>query len=158
MSAIRGESVWNYPRPPAVDSLHARVRVELGGVVIADTRGALRVLETSHPPGIYVPPSDIVAESLRPSPRSSFCEWKGSATYWDVESGERCEPAAAWSYPRPVSRYAVLRDFVSFYPGRMDACWIDDERVEPQPGEFYGGWITPGIEGPFKGEPGTAGW
>jgi len=158
MSAANVESVWGYPRPPAVEPLHARVRVELGDEVIADSRGALRVLETSHPPGIYLPPADVIFEHLRPSRRSSFCEWKGSATYWDVEAGERDEPAAAWSYPSPVSRYAALRDFVSFYPGRMDGCWIDDELVEPQPGEFYGGWVTSGIGGPFKGGPGTAGW
>ncbi len=153
------ENVWEYPRPPALVPCERRVRIELGGVVIADSAAALRVLETSHPPTIYVPPADIAAGALRPvSRRGSFCEWKGNAHYLDVVGGERVEPEAAWAYAAPVTRYAALVDHVSFYPSRMDACWLDDERVQSQEGDFYGGWITVDLSGPFKGGPGTLGW
>lgn len=153
------EDVWEYPRPPALVPCERRVRVELGGAVVADSTGALRVLETSHPPTIYVPPQDIATGALRLVPgRRSLCEWKGSARYFDVLGGERTEAAAAWAYPEPVFRYAALRDHVCFYPSRMDACWLDDERVRSQPGDFYGGWITAELKGPFKGGAGTLGW
>ncbi len=153
------ESVWDYPRPPRLERCSWRVRVELGGVVIADSTRAMRVLETSHPPGIYVPPQDILEGSLAPSAhRRTFCEWKGDARYFDVTAGGRTAQAAAWAYPEPVAAFAALRDHVSFYPGRMDACLLDDERVEAQEGGFYGGWITADIQGPFKGAPGTSGW
>jgi uncharacterized protein (DUF427 family) len=152
------ESVWAYPRPPALVPCPRRVRVELGGVIVADSTAALRVLETSHPPTIYIPPADIDAACIRPAAGRSFCEWKGVATYFDVVAGERRAARAAWAYPDPVAGYAALRDHVSFYPGRMDACWLDDERVESQPGDFYGGWITAELRGPFKGPPGTRGW
>jgi len=153
------ENVWNYPRPPALVGCERRVRIELGGVMVADSDAALRVLETSHPPTIYVPPADILAGALRPVPgRRSFCEWKGDAHYLDVVGGERVKFAAAWAYATPVARYAALVDHVSFYPSRMDACWLDDERVQSQEGDFYGGWITADLSGPFKGGPGTLGW
>jgi len=153
------ENVWDYPRPPALVPCERRVRIELGGVVIAESTAALRVLETSHPPTIYVPPDDIAAGALRPTPgHRSFCEWKGSAQYCDVAGGERVEAAAAWTYAAPVARYGALRDHVAFYPSRMDACWLDDERVLSQQGDFYGGWITADLGGPFKGGPGTMGW
>jgi uncharacterized protein (DUF427 family) len=148
------ESVWDYPRPPAVVPCTRRVRVMLGGAVIADSARALRVLETSHPPGIYVPSADVRAGILSASPRTTACEFKGRAAYYDV--GDR--RAAAWTYPDPDPRYAALRDHVAFYPGRMDACFLDDEPVRAQAGDFYGGWITADIGGPFKGAPGTAGW
>ncbi len=148
------ESVWDYPRPPAVVPCTRRVRVMLGGAVIADSARALRVLETSHPPGIYVPSADVRAGILSASPRTTVCEFKGRAAYYDV--GDR--RAAAWTYPDPDPRYAALRDHVAFYPGRMDACFLDDEPVRAQAGDFYGGWITADIGGPFKGAPGTAGW
>ena len=153
------EDVWKYPRPPALVPCGRRVRIELGGVVIADSTAALRVLETSHPPTIYVPPQDVAPGALRPvRGKRSFCEWKGDASYYDVLGGTRAEAAAAWTYPAPVPRYAALRDHVCFYPSRMDACWLDDERVQSQAGDFYGGWITADLQGPFKGAPGTLGW
>ncbi|MEJ7798102.1 MAG: DUF427 domain-containing protein [Solirubrobacteraceae bacterium] len=152
------ESVWDYPRPPALEPCTRRVRIELGGRVIADSCDALRILETSHPPTIYVPPADIAADCLKPAGGRSFCEWKGIATYFDIVAGDRREPAAGWTYPDPVPSYAALRDHVAVYPGRMDACWLDDERVRSQDGDFYGGWITDDIVGPFKGAAGTSGW
>jgi uncharacterized protein (DUF427 family) len=152
------ERVWDYPRPPALVPCVRRVRVELGGVTVADSTNALRVLETSHPPTIYVPPADITAGCLQPAAGRSFCEWKGVARYFDVVAGRRREPAAAWGYADPAAPYAALRDHLAFYPGRMDACWLDDERVRSQPGDFYGGWITADLVGPFKGAAGTRGW
>jgi uncharacterized protein (DUF427 family) len=152
------ESVWDYPRPPALQPCARRVQIELGGRIIADSRAALRILETSHPPTIYIPPGDLVAECFKAAPGRSFCEWKGTATYLDVVGGDRREPAAGWTYRDPVGAYAALRDHVAVYPGRMDACWLDDERVRSQDGDFYGGWITDDIAGPFKGGPGSAGW
>jgi uncharacterized protein (DUF427 family) len=152
------ESVWDYPRPPALEPVGRRVRVELGGVVIADSARALRVLETSHPPTIYIPPEDLAPGHFTATSGSSLCEWKGRASYLDVAAGDRRELRAAWYYPRPVAAYAALRDHVCLYPGRMDACYLDEERVRAQPGDFYGGWITADIEGPFKGAPGTLGW
>ena len=150
------ENVWDYPRPPAVEPCARRVRVELGGVVLADSSRALRVLETSHPPAIYVPPGDVRMDLLRDShARSTWCEFKGTARYLDARDGSR---AIAWTYPDPSPGYEAIRGYVSFYPGRVDAAWLDDERVEPQPGGFYGGWITRDVAGPFKGAPGTTGW
>ena len=131
------------------------MRVEHGGVVIADSTRALRVLETSHPPAIYLPPEDVRTDLLTPvAGRRTFCEWKGHAVYFDVGDAA----AAAWAYPAPVPAYAALRDHVSFYPGRVDACHLDEERVQAQAGDFYGGWITADIRGPFKGGAGTLGW
>jgi uncharacterized protein (DUF427 family) len=152
------ERVWDYPRPPALEPCARRVRIELGGVLIADSVRALRVLETSHPPTVYVPPEDFVAGALVPAKGTSWCEWKGRARYLDVVGGDRVERRAAWTYPDPVERYAALRDHVALYPGRMDACRLDDELVQAQPGDFYGGWITDDLVGPFKGAPGTLGW
>ena len=152
------ESVWDYPRPPAVQPCGRRVRIELGGVTVVDSTTALRVLETSHPPTIYVPPADIAPGCLAPAAGRSFCEWKGSASYLDVVAGDRRVARAAWTYRDPVPAYAALRDHVAFYPSRMDACWLDDELVQAQAGDFYGGWITAALRGPFKGAPGTRGW
>ncbi len=152
------ESVWSYPRPPALVPCDRRVRVEFGGRTIADTAGAFRVLETSHPPTIYLPPEDIEMQCFAAAAGGSFCEWKGMASYLDLEVDGRREERVAWFYADPVPEYGALRDFVSLYPGRMDACFLDDERVQAQPGDFYGGWITGDIEGPFKGAPGTLGW
>jgi len=116
------------------------------------------VLETSHPPTIYVPPADVRMDLARPARGASLCEWKGRAHYYDVVTGGRTARQAAWAYARPVARYAALKDHLCFYPSRMDACWLDDERVQAQDGDFYGGWITADLVGPFKGAPGTAGW
>jgi uncharacterized protein (DUF427 family) len=153
------ERVWDYPRPPAVEPCERRVRVELGGAVLADSASALRVLETSHPPTIYVPPQDIRADLLVPSDRrSTVCEFKGVARYLDARVGGERIAAVGWTYRKPTERYAALRDHVAFFPGRVDAAWLGDERVEAQEGDFYGGWITADLVGPFKGPPGTLGW
>ena len=134
------------------------IQVIFNGVVIAETRRAKRVLETSHPPVYYIPPEDVQMEYLTPARETSFCEWKGVAHYYTVSAGDKTAPAAAWSYAEPTAPYATLRGYIAFYPARMDACLVDGERVQPQPGDFYGGWITREIVGPFKGVPGTRGW
>jgi len=152
------ESVWDYPRPPRLEASSRHVVVVFGGVTIADTRGAKRVLETSHPPVYYIPPEDIRMALLRRTEGSSFCEWKGMAGYYTVQVGDARAENAAWFYPNPMTAFASIKGYVAFYPGRMDACYVDGERVEPQPGGFYGGWITSEVVGPFKGGPGTWGW
>jgi len=152
------ESVWDYPRPPRVEASQKPVRVEFAGEVIAETTRAYRVLETSHPPVFYIPLEDVRGEFLRPSRRRTYCEFKGEAGYYDLVAGGREVREAAWYYPEPSARYEVLRGHVAFYPGRVDAAFVGDEQVTPQDGDFYGGWITSEIEGPFKGGPGTAGW
>ncbi|MBI5106658.1 MAG: DUF427 domain-containing protein [Solirubrobacterales bacterium] len=149
------ERVWEYPRPPAVERCRRRVRVEADGLVVADSTRALRVLETSHPPTIYVPPADVRTDLLRPGDaRPTVCEFKGVARYHDLGARR----AVAWSYADPRPGYEALRDHLAFYPGRVDAAYLDDERVEAQEGDFYGGWRTADLVGPFKGGPGTLGW
>ncbi|MBX9719243.1 MAG: DUF427 domain-containing protein [Microbacteriaceae bacterium] len=152
------ESVWDYPRPPRVEPVRARVTIELGGRLIADTTRAVRVLETSHPPAYYLPPEDFVAGALVPAEGSSFCEFKGRAAYYDIVGGEAVAPGAGWYYPSPSRGFEQLEGFVSVYPGRMDRCTVDGETVTPQEGGFYGGWITANVVGPFKGGTGTWGW
>ncbi len=153
------ESVWDYPRPPAIEPCARRVQIRFGGVLVADSKRTHRVLETSHPPVFYIPPDDVRMDLLqRVEGRASLCEWKGAATYWSVVVGDRAATAAAWSYPRPTERFAALRDHLAFYPSRMDECSVDGEIVRAQEGDFYGGWITDDVRGPFKGGPGTAGW
>jgi uncharacterized protein (DUF427 family) len=152
------ESVWDYPRPPALQPCARRVRVELNGVTVADSTAALRVLETSHPPTIYIPPSDVAPGCIQAAGGRSYCEWKGIAVYFDVVAGGRREQRAAWAYPAPAAPYEALRDHVALYPGRMDACWLDEELVRSQPGDFYGGWISRDLRGPFKGAAGTRHW
>jgi uncharacterized protein (DUF427 family) len=152
------ESVWDYPRPPRVEPRTERVVVRLGGQVIADTTDSVRVLETSHPPVYYLPIAVFPAGVLVPVKGTSFCEYKGQAHYFDVVAGGAVAPRAGWTYPDPSRGFDVLRGFVALYPGRMDSCEIDGERVAPQAGTFYGGWITSQIVGPFKGGPGTTGW
>jgi uncharacterized protein (DUF427 family) len=152
------ESVWDYPRPPRLESEPQPVSIEFAGEVIAQTDNAFRVLETSHPPGIYLPQDCFVAGVLQPNPASSLCEWKGQAVYWDLVVGEQVASSAGWSYPDPARKFQALRDYVSVYPGLVAACYIGDERVQAQKGDFYGGWITQNIAGPFKGAPGTWGW
>lgn len=134
------------------------MKVVLGGIEIAESNRARRVLETSHPPGIYIPVTDVVADTLYQSPHTSYCEYKGMAVYWDAVAGDEVSPRAAWGYPEPAAGYEVLAGHVSFYPGRVDACYLGSELVRPQEGDFYGGWITSDIAGPFKGPPGTAFW
>ena len=152
------ESVWDYPRPPRLEVSEREVVVVLGGVEVCRTRRAWRVLETSHPPSWYLPEQDWLPGALVPAAGSSFCEWKGVAAYLDVVGGDRREASAAWTYPEPVAAYAELRGAVAVYPGRMDSCTVDGERVRPQEGGFYGGWVTDDVVGPFKGAPGTLGW
>ena len=151
-------SVWDFPRPPRVELVRLHVRIELGGQTIADTTAALRVCETSSPPAYYIPPADIAAGCLEPSERTSFCEWKGVASYWTVSAGSRRAKDAAWSYRAADPGYEVITDYVAFYPRRMDVCWVGEDRVQPQPGLYYGGWITPELVGPFKGAPGSETW
>jgi uncharacterized protein (DUF427 family) len=152
------ESVWDYPRPPRVEPSSERVVVRLGGAVVADTRAAIRVLETSHPPAYYLPRSAFPAGVLVPARGSSMCEFKGRASYFSVRAGGMVAERAAWSYPSPLAGYEELADHVSLYPGAMDSCEVDGEPVVPQEGTFYGGWITSRVVGPFKGSPGTLGW
>lgn len=153
------ESVWDYPRPAIAQATSARLRVEFGGRVVAETAQGVRTLETSHPPSYYFPPDDVDMDLLRLVPgRGSVCEWKGEARYHDVVVGDRIAARAAWAYPSPTARFAMIRDHVAFYPAAMDACFVDGERVTPQPGGFYGGWITSRVAGPFKGPPGTQFW
>lgn len=152
------ESVWDYPRPPALEACTKPVRVVAAGEVIAQTNAALRVCETSHPPTYYLPPQDVRLDLLAPAARGSFCEWKGMATYWSLKFGSALIERCAWSYPQPTDRFAGLRDYLAFYEPLMEACFVGDEQVKPQPGGFYGGWITSDLAGPFKGEPGTEHW
>ncbi|MCS7079992.1 MAG: DUF427 domain-containing protein [Chloracidobacterium sp.] len=152
------ESVWDYPRPPRLERTAKRLRVVFAGTTIADTTRGWRVLETSHPPTYYFPPDDILPDVLIASQRTSYCEWKGAAQYYAVRVGQRVAPDAAWSYPQPTAAFAPIAGYVAFYAGLMDACYVDDEQVIPQPGGFYGGWITSDIVGPFKGVPGSWGW
>ncbi|MGB9358052.1 MAG: DUF427 domain-containing protein [Acidimicrobiia bacterium] len=152
------ESVWDYPRPPRVEPEDRTVRIVLGGVTIATTNRALRVLETSHPPGIYLPAEAFAQGSLAANANRTVCEWKGVATYWDLNGGGTTRTAAAWSYPKPRPGFEEIAGYISIYPGRVDACYLDDELVRAQEGDFYGGWITDDIVGPFKGGAGTLGW
>ena len=153
------ESVWDYPRPPRVEPTTSRIEIVFNARVIAATTRALRVLETSHPPIYYLPTSDVLMEHVRPSGhRPSFCEFKGLATYFTVTVEDETERDVAWSYAHPSAGYALITDHLAFYPGRMDACYVDGELVSPQPGGFYGGWITSKVVGPFKGGPGSNGW
>ncbi len=152
------ESVWDYPRPPRLEDSPKHIQVVFNGVTIAATHRAKRVLETSHPPVYYIPPEDIKLEYLSASNRQSWCEWKGRASYYTLEVNGKRLPDAAWYYPSPTGAFTPLRDYVAFYPSLMDACFVDGEQVQAQAGDFYGGWITKDIVGPFKGEPGTRFW
>ena len=152
------ESVWDYPRPPRLEPTDRRIRVVVAGVTIADTTAALRVLETASPPTFYIPPADVRLDLLVPETRHTVCEWKGEASYWAIRVGQRLVPSAGWSYPRPTRDFEAIRDHLAFYAGRVDEAWVGEERVRPQAGDFYGGWVTSEIVGPFKGDPGTLGW
>jgi len=152
------ESVWDYPRPPSIEQSSRRVVVVAAGQVVAVSSRAWRVCETSHPPVYYMPREDIAADVLVLVVGSSYCEFKGTATYWSLAVGKRVEGEVGWSYEQPSPAYADLTGAVAFYPGRVDQATINGERVRPQAGGFYGGWITDDVVGPFKGEPGTSGW
>ncbi len=150
--------MWDYPRPPRLERVRETLRVEHGGEVVAETTNGWRVLETSHPPVYYFPPEDVQMERLVPAPDGSFCEFKGRAVYYDVLAGGHRADRAAWAYPSPSGPFEPLRDHVAFYPAKVDACFVDGEKVTPQPGGFYGGWITSKVVGPFKGAAGSWGW
>ena len=152
------ESVWDYPRPPRVERVDARVTIDLGGERVVDTRDVVRVLETSHPPVYYLPIAAFAPGALSPAAGSSFCEFKGSARYLSVSGGGRTVDRAAWNYPDPSPGFEELRDRVAVYAGPMDECTLDGEPVTAQPGSFYGGWVTSRVVGPFKGVPGSMGW
>lgn len=152
------ESVWDYPRPPRLEPSDQLVVVEFAGEVIARTVKALRILETSHPPTYYLPPEDMRTEFLVPSALHTFCEFKGSASYWTLKVHDRVSENAGWFYPEPTPRYRALKDHVCFYPSRVDGCYVAGERVQAQEGDFYGGWITSAVVGPFKGGPNSSGW
>ena len=150
--------MWDYPRPPRVEPTADVVEVTLGGLLVARTTRALRVLETSHPPTYYLPMEAFAPGSLVPTGGQSFCEWKGVAAYFDVVAGSAVAERAAWGYPYPTTAFQALRDHVALYPAAMDACTVDGEVVAAQPGDFYGGWITSRVVGPFKGIAGSRGW
>ena len=149
------ESVWDYPRPPALERDSRLVEVKNGDTVVAKTSAAIRVLETASPPTFYIPRADVDMDRLVEAAGTSVCEWKGQAVYWALQRAPGVP--VAWSYPRPRPRFDRIRDYVAFYPGRVE-CWVDGERVQAQAGSFYGGWITSEVIGPFKGEPGTGHW
>jgi uncharacterized protein (DUF427 family) len=151
------ESVWDYPRPPRLSPDTREVIVRAGPHEVARTRRAIRVLETASAPTFYVPPEDVRRDTLATAEGRSRCEWKGEAWYWSVVVPGREVPRAAWSYPNPFPEFAAIRGWFAFYPGELE-CLVDGVRAEPQPGGFYGGWVTPDVVGPFKGEPGTGGW
>lgn len=148
---IGRESVWDYPLPPSVEDFQERIRVIFGGQLIADTVNAKKVLERGHPPVYYLPLQDVLPAAIKRSSRRTWCEWKGEAQYFNVTVGEQTARNAAWFYPHPSKDYIGIANYIAFYAGKMEACYVGDERVEPQPGDFYGGWITSEIEGPFKG-------
>ena len=152
------ESVWDYPRPPRVEASSRRIRIVFNGETIADSTRAMRVLETSHPPAYYIPKEDVQMDKLTRTSRRTMCEFKGAATYWTVTVGNRSEENVAWTYETPVPAFEPIKGYVAVYPARMDTCYVDDEQVKAQEGDFYGGWITSDIVGPFKGAPGTWGW
>ena len=152
------ESVWDYPRPPAIEPVTSVLRVELGDIVLAETTSGYRVLETSQPPTYYFPAEDVSMVHLDSSEHRTFCEWKGQARYWSAHTGERRVDDIAWSYYNPTERFTVIKGYLAFYAQKADACFVGGERVQPMEGSFYGGWITSSVVGPFKGGPGTASW
>ena len=157
VSDLPPERVWDYPRPPRLEPVPQRLRIELGGRTVAETVEGWRVLETSHPPVYYLPRAAFACEVL-PAPGGSLCEWKGRARYWTLRQDGTVATSAAWSYPKPEPEFRPIREHLAVYAGRVDGCFVGEERVEPQPGAFYGGWVTANLVGPFKGGPGSALW
>lgn len=153
------ESVWDYPRPPRLERSPKQIKIVFNQITLVDSCNTYRVLETSHPPVYYIPPEDIKTEYLQPAnSRRSFCEWKGFALYYDLIVKDKQVDNAAWYYTEPTAYFTPIKDYVAFYPSKMDACYVEEELVRSQPGDFYGGWITDEIVGPFKGEVGSWGW
>ena len=157
MTDLPRENVQSYPRPPALEPVPQRIMIRLGGALVSETARALRGLETHHAPSYYLPPADVNA-TLRPAIGTSLCEWKGAARYYDVIAGGKTATRAAWAYDKPTARFAALAGYVAFYAGLMEEVWVGDLRVIPQPGSFYGGWVTPNLDGQIKGAPGTQHW
>ncbi len=155
---LQPESVWEYPRPPIIEPTSLYLRVYFGGLLLAETKKAFRVIETSHPPVYYFPPEDVQMNYLYPSSRRTFCEWKGQACYYTIKTPDKEVRNAAWYYPHPNPGYSSITNYIAFYPQLMDQCFVEDELVKPQPGNFYGGWITSNLIGPFKGEAGSDHW
>jgi len=152
------ESVWDYPRPPRLEKVADRLLVICNGHTIANSLAGYRVLETSHPPVYYIPPGDLQMAFLERAPGQSWCEFKGHAAYWSLSVAGKRSDSAAWSYPAPSPGFADIAGHLAFYASRVDECWVGDERVQAQAGDFYGGWITSRVVGPFKGGAGTRGW
>lgn len=150
--------MWDYPRPPRLEPVEAPIRVEFAGQVIASSTRGFRALETSHPPTYYFPPEDVRVKLLGPSPHGSYCEFKGRARYWSLTLDGRHSSRAAWSYPEPTAAFQRIAGYFAFYESRVDACYVGDERATAQSGDFYGGWVTSNLVGPFKGGAGTRGW
>ena len=152
------ESVWSYPRPAIAQPCDLHIAIVHRGITVADTRQSIRTLETSHPPSYYIPRADVDMALLRPTARRSLCEWKGQAVYFDVTVGDAILRDVAWSYPQPTGGFAALAGHIAFYAWPFDGCFVDGERATPQPGDFYGGWVTSRVAGPFKGVPGSRFW
>ena len=152
------ESVWNYPRPPKLEPVSKRIKIIFNGQIIANTTQAIRVLETSHPPTYYLPQKDVEMKCLNQTSRSTVCEFKGHAMYWTLQVGDKQAVHTAWSYPEPTKAFLPIKDYLAFYASKMDAYYVGNEQVQTQEGDFYGGWITSEIVGPFKGGAGTWGW
>ena len=148
------ESVWEYPRPPSLETVSRHILVKTDSFTVAETREAIRILETASPPSYYLPPTSLKTNLFERSDKS-FCEWKGIANYLALDD-LNSEPIA-WVYKDPTFDFSSIRNYVGFYPARIE-CWLDGELVKPQPGLFYGGWVTDDLVGPFKGEPGTGWW
>lgn len=151
------ESVWDYPRPPVIAPDDRSVVIKHDGIAVAETSRSVRVLETASPPVFYIPMDDIIMNLLTESEGGSFCEWKGEAIYWSLQKDDFFIKNIGWSYPNPFKEFRMIKDYIAFYPSRID-CHVDGERVKPQPGQFYGGWVTSELTGPFKGEKGTEWW
>ena len=156
--AMATERVWDYPRPPRVEPVREPIRIVFAGRTILETTAGKRVLETTHPPVYYLPREAFTCDVLASQRQRSYCEWKGDASYWTLRVGDRSSPDCAWSYPEPTAAFEIIRNHLAVYPAAMDACFVGDEQVAPQPGDFYGGWITSNLVGPFKGVPGSNGW
>jgi len=152
------ESVWDYPRPPRVEDTEKHIEVFFNDILIADTTDAKRVLETSSPPVYYIPTQDIEMKYCIKTDKHSLCEWKGVASYYTIKVHDKTALNAAWYYPDPTPSFKSIKNYIAIYPQKMDACFVDGKIAQSQAGEFYGGWITSDIVGPFKGEPGTEGW
>ena len=152
------EWVWDYPRPPKLELFHSRIEIEFNGIRLVEADQAWRLLETSHPPVYYIAPEYVKMEYLKPAGYASYCEWKGTASYYNISVAEKEVANAVWTYPKPIMAFKPIKNHFAFYAHFMDFCTVNGESVTPQPGKFYGGWITSNIIGPFKGEPGSRGW